>query len=72
VKLQEAVLPLASVAVQVTRLVPLAKAAPLGGTQAEVTPGQLSAALALKVTLLLQVPGEVFTTMLPGQVIVGN
>ena len=42
-KLQEAVLALASVTVQVTVLVPLAKVAPLAGLQLTVWPGQLSA-----------------------------
>ena len=42
-KLQEAVLPLASVTVQVTVLLPLAKVEPLAGLQLTVWPGQLSA-----------------------------
>ena len=41
-KLQVAVLPAASVTVQVTALVPLAKAEPLAGAHTEVAPGQLS------------------------------
>ena len=41
-KLQVAVLPAASVAVQVTVLVPLAKVEPLAGAHTEVAPGQLS------------------------------
>jgi hypothetical protein len=44
VKLQLLVLPLASVAVQVTVVTPRAKQLPLGGTQLTVTPGQLSVA----------------------------
>ena len=42
-KLQEALLPLASVAVQVTVVAPLAKVEPLAGLQLTVWPGQLSA-----------------------------
>src|SRR2546430_17538711 len=41
-KLQLAVLPLASVAVQVTVLAPVLKILPLVGVQLTVTPGQLS------------------------------
>ena len=43
VKLQEALFPLASVTVQVTVLLPLAKVEPLAGLQLTVWPGQLSA-----------------------------
>src|SRR5438477_4011183 len=68
---QTLVLPLASVAVQVTMVVPLGKEEPLAGEQTEVTPGQLSVAVAMKVTLLAQVPGEVLTTILAGQIITG-
>src|SRR6185436_13662217 len=42
VKLQVAVLPDVSVAVQVTVVVPTGKIDPLGGLHTEVTPGQLS------------------------------
>jgi hypothetical protein len=45
-KLQLAVLPEASVAVQVTLLVPLANVLPLVGMQLTVTPEQLSVAIA--------------------------
>jgi hypothetical protein len=45
-KLQLAVLPEASVAVQVTLLVPLANVLPLVGMQVTLTPGQLSVAIA--------------------------
>ena len=45
VKLHEAVLPEASVAVQVTVVVPLAKLEQEGGLQEVVTPGQLSLAV---------------------------
>ena len=44
VKLQDAVLPDASVAVQVTVVTPRLKHVPEGGTHATVTPGQLSVA----------------------------
>jgi hypothetical protein len=44
VKLQVAVLPEASVAVQVTVVTPIFKQVPDGGTHATVTPGQLSSA----------------------------
>src|SRR4051794_36803842 len=43
-KLQLAILPAASLAVQVTVMVPAAKAEPLAGVQLTVMPGQLSAA----------------------------
>jgi len=42
VKLQVLVLPAASVAVQVTGVVPVPKLEPVGGLQLAVTPGQLS------------------------------
>jgi hypothetical protein len=42
VKLQLAILPEASVAVQVTVVVPTAKLEPVGGLQLAVAPGQLS------------------------------
>lgn len=45
VKLQLAVLPAASVAVQKTVVVPTGKVEPLTGEQIEVTPGQLSVAV---------------------------
>ena len=45
-KLQLVVLPEASVAVQVTLLVPLANVLPLVGMQVTLTPGQLSVAIA--------------------------
>jgi len=44
VKLQVLVLPAASVAVQVTGVVPVPKLEPVGGLQLNVTPGQLSLA----------------------------
>jgi hypothetical protein len=51
VKLQLPVLPDASVAVQVTLFVPLAKTWPLIGLQSTVTPGQLSVAVGVKFTV---------------------
>jgi hypothetical protein len=47
VKLQVLLLPLESVAVQVTVVTPCGKVEPLVGTQAIVTPGQLSVAVAV-------------------------
>jgi len=71
-KLQVAVLPEASVAVQVTLFVPFAKVEPLAGLHTLVTPGQLSVALTNQVTLeASQTPAVVFVTMLAGQVITG-
>ena len=49
-KLHVAVLPDISVAVQVTVVAPIAKHEPLGGLQTTPTPGQLSEAVAVKVT----------------------
>src|SRR2546429_7488831 len=71
VKVQAFVFPVASGAVQVTVVVPVAKADPLAGTQTVATPGQLSVAEAEKVTLLEQVPPEVLTMMLTGQMATG-
>jgi hypothetical protein len=45
-KLQLAVLPLASVAMQFTVLAPVLKTLPLVGVQLTLTPGQLSVAIA--------------------------
>ena len=49
-KLHDAVLPDVSVAVHVTEVVPFGKVDPEGGAQLLVTPGQLSVAVAEKVT----------------------
>jgi hypothetical protein len=46
-KLQVAMFPAASVAVQLTAFVPLAKTLPLVGVQLTLTPGQLSVAVAV-------------------------
>jgi hypothetical protein len=53
-KLQLAVLPEASLAVQVTLVVPLANVAPLAGAQMTVTFVQLSLVVTAHVTLLLE------------------
>jgi len=71
VKLQFAVLPEASVAVQVTAFVPLANVLPFVGLQLTVTE-QLSVAVGVKLTIWLHCPAAVFVTMLAGQVIVGT
>ena len=71
VKLHVFVLPLVSVAVQVTVFMPLAKALPLAGVQLAVTPEQLSVAVAAKFTIRLHWPGAVFVTIFAGQVTTG-
>jgi hypothetical protein len=60
VKPHAAVLPDASVAVQLTVFVPFAKIEPLGGVQMALTPGQLSERVAAKMTLAVHRPGSVF------------
>ena len=70
---QVAVLPAASVAVEVTVVVPTGKRLPDAGTLATVTPGQLSLADgAAKFTNAPQTPGEVLAVIFAGQVIVGG
>ncbi|MCG3150537.1 MAG: hypothetical protein PCFJNLEI_04023 [Verrucomicrobiae bacterium] len=72
VKLQEFVLPAASVTVLVTMLVPLAKVEPLGGTLTTVAPGQLSPTVGANVIgAETHWPGAVLVTMFAGQAIVG-
>jgi hypothetical protein len=71
VKLQVAVRPAASVAVELTVVVPTGKALPEAGTLTTVTPGQLSAALTVKFTTAEHWPGVLFTVMFAGQVMVG-
>jgi hypothetical protein len=72
VKVQALVFPLASVAVQVTVVVPTAKVEPIAGVQLVVTPGQLSVAVGVKVTFALEHwLRSALATMLPGQVICG-
>jgi hypothetical protein len=76
VKLQVAVLPDVSVAVQVTVVVPTGRTEPLGGVHTEVTPGQLSDTVgAGKVTVALLEIGQVCAATavtFAGQVIVGG
>jgi hypothetical protein len=72
VKEQVAVLPAASVAVQVTVVDPNGNVDPDGGTHAVVTPGQLSVATGgSKVTTTIP-PGSATATTFAGQVIVGG
>ena len=68
---QLAVLPDASVAVQVTLFVPLANVDPLAGTHALVTPGQLSLAEGANATAREHWPGAVFVVISTGQLMVG-
>src|SRR5204863_2958922 len=70
-----AVLPEASVAVQVTVVVPTLKLEPEGGVQDVVTPGQLSDAVGANVTVLLVLIGHAAAAevkMFAGHVIVGG
>src|SRR5207302_809379 len=69
--LQFAVLPDASVAVQVTLFVPFANKLPLIGLQSTVTPGQLSVAVGVKLTIWLHWPGAVLVTVFAGQLTTG-
>lgn len=67
------VFPAASVAVQVTVVVPFEKNEPDGGLQVTVRPpGQLSVAVAANATLASHLNGLVFAVMLAGQVTVGG
>src|ERR1041384_5602192 len=72
VKVQFELLPLASVAVHTTLVVPLAKLEPDAGTHRIEPPGQLSVSVARKLTLLAHWPGAVLTVIGPGQLIVGG
>ena len=72
VKAHVEVFPCASVAVLVTVVTPTGKLVPLAGLLATVTPGQLSVALTVKVTLLLHTPGAAFTARFAGQLICGS
>jgi hypothetical protein len=69
---QLAVLCDASVAVHVTVVVPFGNVEPDGGTQLDVTPGQLSFAVGEKLTTAEHRFGAVVVVMLPGQVIIGG
>src|SRR6185295_15494119 len=73
VKLQVAVLPEASVAVQVTVVTPTGKQLPEGGLQTTVTPGQLSLAVVVKLTTMQgSLTVAVTAVTLAGQVITGG
>src|ERR1043166_7895525 len=73
VKTHPLVLPELSVARQRTRLIPLLKVEPLGGVQINVTPGQLSAGVAVYRTLLrLHWPGSALATMFVEQMTLGR
>jgi hypothetical protein len=66
------VLPLASVATEVTSVPPTGKAEPLGGVLVTlITPPQLSEAVTLKVTLLEHRPAAALTVMFAGHMITG-
>ena len=72
VKVQVLALPLASVAVLVTVVVPTGKVLPLGGVLTRLVTEQLSVALTLKVTLLrVQRPASALSTRLAGQMSTG-
>src|SRR5881397_2365513 len=70
-KTQLSVFPDASVAAEVTVVVPLGKLEPEGGVEVRVTPGQLSLAVALKLTTAEHWPGSVPVTMSAGQITFG-
>ena len=65
-------MPLASVAVLITVVMPTGKVLPLGGLLTRLVTLQLSVALTVKVTLLrLQRPASALNTRLTGQVMTG-
>jgi hypothetical protein len=66
------VLPAASVAVQLTVVVPTGKVEPDAGAHATVAPAQLSSELAVKLTTVEHWPAVLFVTMLAGQLAVGG
>jgi hypothetical protein len=69
---QSLVLPLVSVAVQVTVVSPLLKVEPLAGVQTTEATAQLSLAVgAVQVTTAVQTAGSVFWVMFAGQVMEG-
>ena len=70
-KLQVALLPEVSVAVQLTVVVPIGKIEPDGGTQLVMTPGVLSVAVTMKVTTAEQSPVSLVLRMSGGQIILG-
>jgi hypothetical protein len=72
VKLQVAVRPAASVAVQLTVVVPITNVEPLAGTHIIVEPGQLSLTVAVNVTTAEHWFGSLPTVRLAGQVATGG
>src|ERR1700730_1180608 len=75
VKLQLALLPEASVAVQVTVVAPTGKVDPEGGTKTTVTPGHLSDAVTVKLPdapVAIGHEAAAVPVTLPGQVITGS
>src|SRR5436190_1579935 len=72
VKVHVLELPVLSRAVLVTVVVPTENAKPLGGSLVTFVTLELSLAVTLKVTLLVQTPGAAFTVRLAGQVMVGG
>jgi hypothetical protein len=72
VKVHALLLPLLSRAVLVTVVTPTGKAKPLAGLLVRLGTSQLSLAVAAKVTLLVHIPGAVFTVRFAGQVIDGG
>ena len=70
-KAHRLVLPLVSVAVQLTVVTPLANVAPEAGVHATVGPLQLSVALAANVTTASHRPAVVFVRILAGQLTTG-
>jgi hypothetical protein len=72
VKLHVLELPLLSRAVLVTVVTPTGKAKPLGGLLVRFVTVQLSVALTLNVTVLVQTPGAALTMRLAGQLMAGG
>jgi hypothetical protein len=71
-KLQVEVLPSASVATDVTVVVPIANTLPDAGVLTTVTPGQLSVAPTVNVTAAPHNPASLLTVTFDGHVITGN
>lgn len=69
---QFAVFPLASVAMAVTVVVPIGNVDPDGGATTSATPGQLSAAITVKLTTAEHWPAALLTVMFEGQTTVGG
>ena len=72
VKPQLAVLPDASVAIQLTEVVPIGKTVPDAGEQLKATPEQLSLTAGVRLTTAEHCPGPVGVVMLEGHVICGG